>query len=146
MIGIDTNLLLYARLAGNRWHERARDFLESLGSNPDVVIAELVLVELYVALRNPAIVDPPLEPAAAAAECAWFRNHPRWQLAEQVAVMERVWQHAGSPGFARRRIFDVRLGLTLQAHGVTDLATANVADFEGLGFRRVWNPLLEGSD
>jgi hypothetical protein len=25
--------------------------------------------------------------------------------------------------------------------GVEDLATANVKDFEGLGFRRVWNPL-----
>ena len=30
---------------------------------------------------------------------------------------------------------------TLLAHGVTDFATANVEDFEGLGFRRVWNPL-----
>jgi hypothetical protein len=27
--------------------------------------------------------------------------------------------------------------------GVEDLATAHVKDFEGLGFRRVWNPLPE---
>jgi len=144
VIGIDTNLLLYARLEGNRWHGPAREFLDRVGSDPDVVIAELVLVEFYVALRNPAVVDPPLGAEAAVVECAWFRDHPRWQLAEQALVMAEVWRHAGEAGFPRRRIFDVRLGLTLLAHGVTDFATANVEDFQGLGFRRVWNPLVEG--
>jgi len=47
---------------------------------------------------------------------------------------------AGEAGFARRHIIDLRLALTLQHHGVTELATANVKDFEGLGFERVWNP------
>ena len=41
------------------------------------------------------------------------------------------------------RLIDVRLALTLRYHGVTDFATANVKDFNGLGFARVWNPLLE---
>jgi hypothetical protein len=31
--------------------------------------------------------------------------------------------------------------LTLRRQGVTDFATANVKDFKGFGFRRVWNPL-----
>jgi len=26
-------------------------------------------------------------------------------------------------------------------HGVTEFATANVKDFEGFGFARVWNPI-----
>lgn len=30
---------------------------------------------------------------------------------------------------------------TLPAHGVTEFATINVRDFQGLGFRRVWSPL-----
>ena len=29
------------------------------------------------------------------------------------------------------------------AQGVTEFATMNVKDFEGLGFRKVWNPLTE---
>jgi len=57
--------------------------------------------------------------------------------------MDRVWQAAGKKGFARRRIFDVRLGETLRHHGVTQFATANVKDFETLGFEKVWNPLEE---
>jgi len=139
--GLDTNLLLYARLAGNPFHERARAFLDTLAEDPEVVIAELVLVEFYLALRNPAIVDPPLTAAAAVAECQWFRSHPRWQLVENADVMDSVWELAAKRGFARRRIIDARLAMTLQAHGVTDFATANVADFAGMGFARVWNPL-----
>jgi len=39
-------------------------------------------------------------------------------------------------------IHDTRSALTLLAHGVREFATANVKDFGGLGFKRVWNPLL----
>lgn len=141
MIGIDTNLLLYARLAGNPFHNRAREFLEGLADNPDVVIAELVLVEFYLALRNPAIVDAPLSAGAAARECQIFRRHPRWQLVENAEVMGDVWDMAAGRTFARRRIIDARLAKTLLAYGVSDFATANIRDFDGFGFARVWSPV-----
>lgn len=48
--------------------------------------------------------------------------------------------------FAFRKIVDIRLGLTLKSHGVTHFATANVKDFQGLGFEKVWNPLTEESE
>ena len=60
---------------------------------------------------------------------------------DSAEVMKEVWPIAASEGFARRRIFDVRLAKNLQAHGVKDFATVNVRDFEGLGFQKVWNPL-----
>ena len=141
MISLDTNLLLYARLAGSPAHAKARAFLESLADNPGVAISELVLVEYYLALRNPVLVDPPLSASAAVSECQFFRCHPRWQLIENAEVMEDVWQLASAKSFARRRIIDVRLARTLLAHGVDEFATANVADFKGLGFARVWNPV-----
>ena len=141
MISLDTNLLIYARVEANPWHEPARAFLESLTDNSDVVIAELVLVEFYLALRNPAIMAAPLSGTEAVAECQWFRAHPRWALAEHAEVMARVWQDAADPDFARRRIIDVRLARTLLAHGVTEFATANLRDFQDLGFAKVWNPL-----
>jgi toxin-antitoxin system PIN domain toxin len=143
MIGIDTNILIYARAADSPWQAAAISFLENLASDPDVVIAELVLVEFYLALRNPAIFSPPLEAREAVAECRIFRHHPCWALAENADVMERVWKEAGKDDFARRRIIDARLAFTLQAHGVTEFATANVKDFQDFGFRRVWNPLLD---
>lgn len=45
------------------------------------------------------------------------------------------------PDFAFRRLYDARSALTLTAQGVTEFATVNAKDYEGLGFRRVWNPL-----
>ncbi len=69
MIGIDTNILIYARVASAPLHAKAVAFLEQCAAEPDVVLAELVLVELYLALRNPAILAPPLDAASAAAEC-----------------------------------------------------------------------------
>jgi uncharacterized protein len=142
MIGIDTNLLLYARVTGSPHHVAAIGFLDALASNPDVAISELVLAELYVLLRNPAVLNPPLGPEDAVAEIEVFRRHPRWQLTDAAEVMHKVWPEAARPGFPRRRLFDLRLALTMQAFGVTEFATANVKDFEGLGFIRVWNPLL----
>lgn len=57
--------------------------------------------------------------------------------------MEEVWTLAATSGFAFRRIIDLRLAHTLRHHGVTDFATSNEKDFDGQGFTRVWNPLLE---
>lgn len=142
MIGIDTNIFAYARIATAPMHKAALAFLDSIADSPDVVVSELVLMEFYLLLRNEKILETPLSAAEAVAECLIFRAHPRWQLVDSAEVMNEVWPIAASEGFARQRIFDVRLAKTLQAHGVTELATANVRDFENLGFQRVWNPLL----
>ena len=143
MIGIDTSILIYARVADSPWHEPAAAWLDGLRDSPAVVIAELVLVEFYMALRNPAVLSPPLGATDAAAECQALRAHPRWALVENAEVMDGVWRDVARPGVARRRIIDLRLARTLQAHGVTEFATANPRDFEGLGFVRVWNPIAE---
>jgi len=141
VIAIDTNLFIYAQVRGGPFHDASAEFLQEMSERSDVVLAELVLVELYLALRNPAIVDPALDAPTAGAQCEAFRRHPRWRLVENAEVMQGVWSAAVQPGFARRRIIDVRLAQTLQAHGVTDFATVNTKDFNDLGFRRVWNPL-----
>ena len=142
MIGIDTNILAYARIEAAPLHGAAVEFIEGLGASQEVVISELVLMELYLLLRNEKVLSPPLSASEAVNECQVLRVHPRWQLVDSADVMKEVWPIADKEGFARRRIFDVRLGKTLQAHGVTKFATANTKDFEGLGFQRVWNPLI----
>lgn len=141
-VGIDTNLLLYALNAAAPENARARAFLEQQARDPDTVISELVLVELYVLLRNSAVVARPLDAPTAAALVGRFRVHPRWRLVDHdPAVMTEVWRAAATDGFARRRIFDVRLALGLLRHGVTRFATRNPGDFEGLGFEQVFDPL-----
>lgn len=145
MIGLDTNLLLAGIEPHHAQHAGARRFLESIAANDEVVISEFVLAELYGLLRNDRAVHKPLDAGHAAATCQAFRRHPRWRLfgfpPDGPALHDRLWQLAANPDFSRRRIYDARLALSLVQQGVTEFATVNVKDFQGLGFNRVWNPL-----
>lgn len=144
MISIDTNLLLYSLNPSSKFHEAATKFLHSHFSDSSlrVVLAEYVLVELYVLLRNPAVMSQPLSAMAARDLVTSYWSIPNVMRVQHADIMDDVWKLAGAKAFARRRIFDLRLALTLRHTGVTHFATANVKDFEGLGFKKVWNPLL----
>lgn len=145
MISIDTNILLPAVELGNSDHLKAAAFLESLQDRDDVAISEFFLLELYVLLRNPAVLARPLPPAAAADVCEAFRQHPRWQMigfpADSRAFHDTLWPRLREDGFARRRAYDWRAALVLIRNGVTEFATVNEKDFRDFGFTRVWNPI-----
>jgi toxin-antitoxin system PIN domain toxin len=143
MLSIDTNILFAALEASTPGHDQARAFLESHSDNDAMVICELILVELYLLLRNPAVVTTPLSAGAASRLIQTLRHNPKWRLVENAPVMTAAWEHAGRDQFARRKLIDIRLALTLRHHGVTEFATVNGADFQNLGFHRVWNPLGE---
>lgn len=144
-LSVDTNIFVYALNRSSDVHESARTFLEILAARTDVVIAEQALVELYLLIRNPTVFPNPYPAAEAAGICHEFRTNPSWRIVECRPVMERVWDVAGKSDFARRRIIDARLAFTLRAAGVTEFATRNAADFAGFGFKRVFDPLEEGS-
>jgi len=143
MISIDTNILLYAQNVDCDEHAAAYNFVLDCGQKKDIVVCELVLIELYILLRNPAVLENPLSSCHAVEICHRYRQNPNWRLVENAPIMDSVWEKANTNKFARRRIFDLRIALTLQHHGVTEFATANTKDFQNLGLTRVWNPLLE---
>jgi predicted nucleic acid-binding protein len=143
VIGIDTNLLFPALEPSHADHVAARAFLEE--SPEELALSELVLMELYVLVRNPAIARRPLGPKAAVDLVESLRTNPRFRLLDAPeGVMAEVWAKAAAPGFGRRRVFDARLAVSLLRQGVTDLATRNVRDFQGLGLAHVFDPLAEG--
>lgn len=145
MISVDTNLLFHALNTDSPSHSTARAFLTSLHSREDVALSELALVELYGLLRNPAVSAQTLSPSRAVEVISRFREHPRWRLlgfpVSGREFHDRLWAVAAQPQFAFRRIYDIRLALTLLDQGVTEFATVNVKDFQRVGFSRVWNPL-----
>jgi toxin-antitoxin system PIN domain toxin len=141
MLSFDTNIAVHAANGSSPLHRAAYDFIASLGSQRDVAVCELMLVELYLKLRSEKIFTKPLGPAQAVAVCQAYRNNAAWILLDSAPVMNQVWRLAAARSFAFRRIIDARLALTLIQHGVTEFATTNVKDFHGFGFERVWNPL-----
>lgn len=141
MLSFDTNIAVHAANSASEHHVAAVEFLQSLARRRDVAVCELVLVELYLKLRNEKIFSKPLSAGRAAAICESYRANRSWMLVESSPVMSEVWKHAAKHQFAFRRIIDVRLALTLRHHGVTEFATTNIRDFRNLGFTRLWNPL-----
>ena len=142
MIAVDTNLLFAWLNRDHPWHAPAAHWFAKQADNPDLVLCELCLVELYGLLRNPVVVKRPLDGTSAVDVIQRLRRHPQWELLDYPGgLMNDVWPEAAAKGFARRRIYDARLALTLRQHGVTEFATANAKDFDGFGFARVWNPI-----
>ena len=141
MLSFDTNIAVYAANSASPHHQPAVAFIQSMATRRDVAICELILVELYLKLRNEKIFSHPLSAEKAASVCQAYRNNRAWALIESAPVMDEVWAQAGHKAFPFRRIIDLRLGFTLRHHGITEFATSNEKDFHGLGFSKVWNPL-----
>lgn len=140
MIALDTNVLFPALESTHEHHAAATAFLNQIPAG-ELVICELVLIEIYVLVRNPAVCRRPLGAKQASALIRTLRTNPSWRLIDYPGgVMDEVWRAAAAPTFARRRVFDARLAVTLLHHGVRELATVNVTDFANLGLARVWNP------
>lgn len=146
MLSIDTNLLFHALNRDSPRHSAAYAWLTSLQHESDVAISEFILAELYGLLRNPAVLQRPLNAAAAVEIIQRYRHHPRWRIlgfpVESRSLHDTLWQKAGRNDFAFRRLYDARSALTMTAQGVTEFATTNTKDYESFGFRRVWNPLV----
>lgn len=145
MLSIDANILFYACNADAPMHEKAVSFIKNQSTQENVLISEFVLTELYLLLRNPAILDNPLSARDAVEVIQTYRRHPLWQIAGLPAksqdVHEKLWRLAAQRNFARRRIYDARTAYSLISMGVDVFATANIKAFKDLGFNRVWNPL-----
>ncbi len=131
----------------SRGHIEVRQYLASVVESADFALCELVLLELYGLLRNPVVCRQPYSAAEAAQVIQHLRGHRRWAILDypgpQAGLMKKIWEAAAQTAFPYKRIYDLRLALTLRHHGVTDFATRNVKDFEGFGFRRVWDPMKD---
>jgi uncharacterized protein len=141
----DTNLFIHAADPASKHHSAARAFFAAFRGDQhtgEFVLCELVLVELYMQLRNGAIFKHPYSARESADYCAALKRNPHWRCIDyDPAISRELWRWAAQTTAGFRRVIDARLGLTLRHHGVTCFATANTKDFQEFGFGRVWNPL-----
>ncbi len=143
ILSADTNLFLYAANPQSPFHVPARRFFEERAAGTErFLLCGLVLVEIYMQLRNPALFRSPKSPADAAVFCEILRSNPKWEFGDyEPLVATPLWQWAKTTTAGFRHIIDARLAYTLRHHGVTHFATANEKHFADFGFERVWNPL-----
>ena len=146
MISADTNIFVHAADPDSPLHIQARNFLGSLEqADEEFVLCELVLVELYMLLRNPTVFARPYTPSESAGYCRALRQNPSWRCIDyDPEVSKKLWEYASTTKSGYRHIIDARLAFTLQHHGVDRFATVNQKDFKEFDFKEVWNPLALG--
>lgn len=143
MVSFDTNVAYEFFDERSPFHAKACQLFDGLSDNPSVIVAEQMLVELYVLLRNPVVTRRPPSPAAAVAAIERIRSNPAWRIVDvpdKRSFMDAVWKRVATPQFAYRRIYDIRLAQTLIHHGVDTFYTRNLKDFRDVGFARVVDP------
>ena len=113
MLSLDTNILFSAIEETSAHHARAAAFVAGLRGRDDVALSEFALLELYVLLRNPAVLVHPRGAAAAVEICLALKRHPRWQVLGfppySAAFHDAFWTKLAMPDFARRRAYDWRM-------------------------------------
>jgi uncharacterized protein len=79
----DTNLFLYAANPDSPHHAAAQRFFEEEASDQQrFLLCGLVLVEIYMQLRNPALFKKPKTAKEAAVFCDALRSNPAWEFGE----------------------------------------------------------------
>ena len=143
MKSLDTNILIYAVNQGCSEHDRAKRVYEAMLDEPSQwIVADQVLFEFYRALRNPRILERPLDHAAALHQIRFLR--------EESGILHcgydtRFWEKVVVPLAASDRssahIFDRILAITLLGNGVTTFHTRNTRDFSEFPFKEIVNPI-----
>jgi uncharacterized protein len=142
MISCDTNILFYAHNKDCPEFRAARGFMEKFAESEDFALCELVLVELYVLLRNPKLLPQPLSSKEAVHIIQVLRANPCWRIIDYPGdLMDAIWAYAARADVGRYQIYDARIAITLRHHGVTVFATRNVNHFKALGFDNILNPV-----
>ena len=83
ILSADTNLFLYAANPDAPQHAAARRFFAEQAAAPQrFLVCGLVLVEIYMQLRNPAVFRKPRTAKEAADFCAVLRSNPDWEFGD----------------------------------------------------------------
>lgn len=143
MNSVDTNVLIYAVNVGCAEHEKARGVYEMMLENPgDWIVSDQVLFEFYRGLRNPKILERPLDHQGAMQQIVFLREQSGvLHCSYEPSFWNQVTTMAPSPSRKAVHIFDRVLAVTLLNHGVRNLYTRNPKDFTAFGFARLINPI-----
>ena len=140
---LDTNILLYAANEDAAEHAVCQKFLQDVVVAPaDWVVADQVYFELYVALRNPKVMERPMSAAQASNNVSTLRNELGiMHCGYRTECWEQAIHSLRADDFPFRRTHDAVLAATLLAHGVKTFYTRNTKDFLAVGFDKVVNPI-----
>ena len=141
---LDTNVLVYATLAADPRHARAKALLLGAGATPrpSVFVSAQNLAEMWPTLTGPR-TDPPDAPGIAAAKIESVASLPHVTVLsvdrDTVRIALRL---AAGRAVTRQRYFDVQVAAVMLQNGVRRLYTENLADFRDIDGIEAVNPFV----
>jgi len=140
---IDTNILLYASDQESVFHQKAKQFMESRGDEPDLLCLTWGILMGYQRIAfHPSIFRNPLSASEAWDNVESLLALPRCRvIAEQEGFSEEYAQITRLVGVKGNLVPDAHLAVILRQHGVSRIYTADT-DFRKFEFLEVINPLM----
>lgn len=144
MIGVDTNVLVYAHRADSAWHEPARACVAALAEAPTAWAIPWPCVHEFLALvTHPRVYSPPTPLAKALDQVdAWMESPSLVLLAESDAHWSALRDLLVAGRIAGPKVHDARIAALCLGHGVRELWTAD-RDFGRFPALATRNPLAE---
>jgi len=126
---IDTNILIYANLAMSPFHLQATEGLQALDEQRlDLWISRQILREYLSGMTRQGDLTGEIPIASLVGDVRYFVN--RFRLAEDSPqVTERLLTLMEQVPIGGRQVHDANIVATMQAYGIGQLLTHNVADF-----------------
>lgn len=144
MVGIDTNVLVYAHLAAFPQHARARArvLLELANPKGGLAISPLVLHEFIHVVTDQRRFEAPLSMSEALGLARGYLGHSNVEiLSVDEGVVLLALDDLERRQLGRKRISDSLLAASLVQAGVTEVLTCNPGDFVGFPGLRPIDPL-----
>jgi predicted nucleic acid-binding protein len=136
---IDTNVLIYAPLAGDPRSARSRDLLLEPAESERYVSVQN-LAEMYPNLTGPRM-EKPDPPSVARAKVQSIASLATLQVLPLTGDVQAVaLELCEKYGITRQRSYDAQLVATMVVHGIRTLLTENTQHFEGMTEIRAVNP------
>ncbi len=140
---LDTNILVYASIPESPLHLVAIETIQTLQeAGTELWISRQVLREYLATLTRPQAFTEPIPIATLIAEIRFFAN--RFRIAEDnLQVTERLLALMEQVPIGGRQVHDANIVATMQAYGIGQLLTHNVADFNRFSDFITLLPLVE---
>ena len=144
MIGIDTNILLYAHREDSEWHAAAYSKLKVVAEGKAHWAVPWPCIHEFLAIAtHPRIFSPPTPlPAAMDQVEAWLESPSVVLLSESSGYWSMLGEAVKVGRISGPQIHDARIAALCLQHGVTELWSAD-RDFNRFPSLIVRNPLIE---
>ncbi|MCC5808659.1 MAG: PIN domain-containing protein [Opitutales bacterium] len=140
---LDTNVLIYATLRGDRRHVRAREILDLRAeAGVDVFVSVQNLAEMYPNLTGPKNKPPDSPQVARAKIRAVAALQGITVIPVTLQMNNRALELCELYGRIRQDYFDMQLVAAMQIEEIATILTENTPDFSGIDGIAAVNPFL----